>query len=701
MTRSAQPTPSHVLDGGVIKTSRNDRLEPVTVALSTCSFTGLASYFIATHTTWVQWTVLAHLVTGVVCTLVLAPYILVHFRRTTGVRRPSVLFSGLSTALLYLAFAATGGWIMFVGRRESETWIYDLHVVASFLFIALILIHLVLHAVSLPSRRKDRSTGAFPNLTPGFFRRVTVANLALLVLIPVIALIYDRLEPAYTSDAAVDDYQYSYGPHPFRPSQTETSTNTFVDKRQIGNSHRCMNCHNDVSRQWIASAHREAALDQTYVSNVMLLEKKRGISATRYCEGCHAPVALLSGELSPGGKHGGVSGTEANIEGVSCMGCHGIESLPHLKGVASFRFQPSADYLFAQAENPLLIRLHDWLLRVRPNQHKLDMGRPISHESKFCASCHRQFMDKDMNDWGWIKMQDEYSAWLESPYSKQHEQNFSSSAATRCQDCHMPLLASDDPSANADGMVRSHHFPGANTLLPLLRNDQQHLATTKTFLQSNKLRVSIDTPHRQDAVQTYQALDERLRRGEDAPYYYYLGESADIQIAVTNQGVGHNFPGGSTDINEAWIEFLVMDAEGQIVYSSGSLQADNQLEPTAYFYGSIPIDRHGAHVWRHDLFNMVGEAYQRVIPAGKSDIVNYRFSVPSWAKSPLTVTATLKYRKLNERYARWALGDRYIQIPVIDLAWDSLSIPLKIRREVELPPQATSAGVAPIPTTPH
>jgi len=292
-------------------------------------------------------------------------------------------------------------------------------------------------------------------------------------------------------------------------------------------------------------------------------------------------------------------------------------------------------------------------------------------------------MDKELNDWGWVKMQDEYAAWLESPYSKQHEEGFSNTKTSRCQDCHMPLVDSDDPSANHNGKIRSHHFPGANTFLPLLKGDDKQLAATKTFLQSNKLRISIDKPSRKDALQTLHALDEKLRNFEEAPYYYYLGEQAKINIVVSNRGVGHDFPGGTIDINESWIEFLVMDAEGQPVYSSGSINRDNNVDNQAYFYRSQPIDRSGNLVWQHDLFNMVGEAFKRVIKAGESDIVDYAFVVPSWVKSPLTVTATLKYRKLNERYARWALKDQYVEIPVVDLAWDSLSIPIKIRKEVK------------------
>jgi hypothetical protein len=151
---------------------------------------------------------------------------------------------------------------------------------------------------------------------------------------------------------------------------------------------------------------------------------------------------------------------------------------------------------------------------------------------------------------------------------------------------------------------------------------------------------------------------------------------------VTNRGVGHEFPGGTIDINQAWLEFLVHDSEGAQVFASGTVDAANEVDPGATFYRSLPVDRHGKLVWRHDLFNMVGESFRRVIPAGESDIVEYEFEVPSWAKSPLTVTATLRYRKLNERYARWALGEHYVDMPAVNMAWASLDIPVRLRREV-------------------
>lgn len=665
--------------------SKEQALTPsATGFLIACVLSGLVTFIFDQHSTWQQWTVFVHLLSGIIVTFILLPYVVTHFRRTIGFRRPGVIFTGLLSVFIATSLVFSGWHIMVFGQLEKSRWLYDLHWLSASGFVALLGVHLLLHVLLLPENRKVNDQARFPSLTRLVITQTgKISGFAFLFIVGC-SLIYSFTATEYSQQAVAKNYEYTYGKHPFRPSQTETFSGSFIDRRQIGDSERCLNCHSDIGRQWLSSIHKQAASDPSYVTNINLLEKKKGIHATRYCEGCHAPVALLSGELSPGGQHGSIPGTMANNEGVSCMACHGIDEVVHVKGVASFRFKPKEDYLFAHSEQFLFRKLHDLLVRVKPDQHIADMGRSVLQDPKLCATCHAQFMDKNMNGIGWIKMQDEYSAWLDSPYSHKNEENFADTHVQRCQDCHMPLEKSRDPSANQDGLIRAHHFPGANTFLPILNNDHEQFNATKSFLQANKVRVNIDKPHRKDAVQTLQALDESIRSLEETPYYYYLNEDARIRLVVSNTGVGHDFPGGTIDINEAWIEFRVMDAEGRTVFASGLVDEKGFVDPDAYFYRALPVDKQGKLVWKHDLFNMAGESFRRVIKAGESDIVGYDFKVPAWAKSPLTVTASLKYRKLNKRYSSWALKDKDFDLPIIDMAWDSLMIPVKVRKEVEI-----------------
>ena len=578
-----------------------------------------------------------------------------------------------------MAFGS-GFYIALEGQAETSTWINNLHSIASYVTIALLCIHIIGYILYKSKKRKAQSSSLFITLKSHFLIYALATTLSYGLIIIALAWLYQQ----YGIDnkkVEKTDYAYVYGDHPFRPSQTETVSGQFIKTEQIAKSAQCGSCHTEIYQQWLSSTHRQAASDPAYVKNINLLEKNRGIAATRYCEGCHAPVALLTGELTPGGKHGGIPDTPAHLEGVGCLGCHGINRVMHLKGTGSYEFDPKEYYLFDSSSHQLAQRLRNFLIRLRPDQHKVAMGPELLQDPKLCASCHEQFMDKSMNNWGWVKMQSEYNHWLSSPFSGQNEQSFQSDTTLTCQQCHFPLVKGSDPSADAQGFIHSHRSLGANTVLPMLSGDSEQLEATQRFLKTAKVLIDIEEPHRQDAIQNQQFIGSELKpiNQDNTPFFLYLGEASTLKVTVTNRMVGHTFPAGTTDINQAWLYFKVSDGDNNIIYESGFLNENLELDKTAHTYHSIPVDRHGKHIWKHDLFRMVGESYKNVIPAGRSDIKEYTFTVPGWAKEPLTAVAIIKYRKFNQRYARWALDHPNPVLPIVDMARDTLTIPLRIK----------------------
>lgn len=645
--------------------------------------TGVSTHLMVGYDVWQQWSYLLHSVSGAGLFLVLIVYPLHHFKRTLGVRRATVLLSGwLALAGLYL-LGFTGLHILIFGQTEALRWIYESHVILAYAAVILLVGHLLVHRYA-PRKRQPTDQGKwFNTLDKQYLPRAVKCIVILILLVIGFSLGYQLTPVPYTTTAAVTPYEYPYGKHPFRPSQTETGDGQFIDPRRIGNSAQCGTCHKQIFDEWRSSIHSQGASDKAYVTNISLLADNKGIASTRYCEGCHAPVALLTGELTKTGDHGGIENTLANHEGVSCMSCHGIDDVVHLKGVASYTFTPAQDYLFAHSDNVFARKLHNYLIRIHPQEHRQTMARPPLRRPELCATCHVQFMDVDMNNWGWVKMQDEYSAWLASHFSGQSEHTFNRDAIQRCQDCHMPLVKGLDPSANNKEMIRSHRTLGANTAIPAINNDMEQLHLVTRFLQSDKLSITIEEPRRKDATRSSQYINEELRTQRETPYYLYLGETANIRVTVANRLVGHDFPGGTTDINQAWIYFLVVDSTNKIVFESGAIDENNIVDKHAHFFHSIPIDRKGQHVWRHDLFNMTGDTYKNTVPAGGTDIAEYSLKVPYWTKGPLTVTTVLRYRKFNQRYARWALKDKYIDLPITDMARDALMIPLRIKPELK------------------
>lgn len=644
------------------------------------SVTGFVTYAFNGNNTWIQWTYLLHILTGIIFLSPLVLYLLYHIRRVHGQRRAIVYLFGVLLALALIIVAISGFHMSVVGQKEALRWIYNTHVQASFMLLLLMLLHLVIHIITLPKKRKRCGAGSFNTIGLSTLYSSAFGLVIGCLFLLSLTYAYDQLPLRYKDIAIISPYQLNYGANPFSPSQTTTKNQGFLDRRRLSNSDRCGTCHTDIANEWKSSMHAQAGSDKSYQKNINLLAKSKGMVATRYCEGCHSPVALLSGELTEGGR---LDTYGHLVEGVGCMGCHGVDNAAHLKGVASYNMNPVNSYLFADSDNWVETKIHNYLIQIQPRQHRKEMSRQVLFQSEFCATCHTQFMDKDMNDWGWVKMQDEYMAWLNSVYSGQNMHEFSSQKISRCQDCHFPLLSLNDPSANKGGLVRSHRSLGANTAIPFYTGDDTQLQLVAEFLKSDKVRVNIEKPNREGATHSDKYISAEVSGDSEAPAYFYLNEKATVNVIVTNAQVGHDFPGGTTDINEVWIHFKVVDSQGLAIFESGAVDINNNVDRNAYFYKSNQIDRHGRHVWRHDLFNVVGDSFKRVIKAGQSDIVSYKFVIPGWAKGPISLTAKIRYRKFNNRYARWALDDPSIELPIIDMALDSISIPLRLKKEIE------------------
>lgn len=628
------------------------------------------------HLMMIQALFLLHTFLGLLFLPFTALYLLLHFVRTLGNRSFSVFFSGIAAGVLLIASAGSGTWLALQGQTETTRWILDVHIYSTLVLLLVTAVHLVVYLRQ--RREKKRKTTAWPSLNNMRLRRAGIASGAQLTLAVLIALGLG-IDPAEEYKTVPGDYSQTYGEHPLRPSETEIRGGSLVKTRAIAGSEECGDCHRDIAEQWKSSAHRKAALDPAYERNVNLLAEKKGIEATRYCEGCHAPIALLTGELTPGGKHGGIDDTPGNDEGISCKSCHSISRVIHTKGVASYEYAPPAPYLFEHRENMLGRALNHLLIRVKPELHRATFAVEKVRTPEFCATCHAQFMDKDMNDWGWVKMQDEYQGWLKSPWSGRNDASFRTAQTATCQDCHMKAAPSADPSAASHGQIKGHDFAAANTFIPLTTGDHAHFEKVRDFLTANRMRLSIDVADNPNVSQSKIHLEEKLRSRQTPPDYYYLGQTVEADILVSNIGVGHQFPGGTTDINEAWLAIQVTDASGREIYRSGDIQKDGHVDPDAYFYKSIKVDRHGREVWKHDLFNMVGEHYKNVIPAGETDSVPVSFKVPWWATSPVTVSAQLNYRKFNQRYASWVMKDPNFRLPVVVMANTAVTLPVHKR----------------------
>ena len=154
----------------------------------------------------------------------------------------------------------------------------------------------------------------------------------------------------YPGDALRDefpaDYSWKYGPRrPFAPSLAMTATGHAYDSRTLAGSESCgtAGCHEQIAAEWRVSAHRWSAMDLGFQRIQEEMAKQNGPESTRYCGGCHDPIALFSGAKNIYGPEDDLTSPGAD-EGVSCVSCHRVVKTD-VQGNANYVLSPPRPYL--------------------------------------------------------------------------------------------------------------------------------------------------------------------------------------------------------------------------------------------------------------------------------------------------------------------------------------------------------------------
>ncbi len=217
----------------------------------------------------------------------------------------------------------------------------------------------------------------------------------------------------------------------------------------------CASCHVDIARQYEQSLMRQSFThpwDEIEYFELALPHARKEPKVAEIeagCNGCHAPLAFLAGDIPPQRV---AANTRAN-EGVSCDLCHsivGFEGDVPFNG--NFVVEPGTVKQGRREE-------------AQPKMHEV-AANPFLASAELCGTCHNE---KD--PWGlWVKST--HLEWKESPYAV---------AGITCQDCHMPSA----PGSNARNGgtypdVRQHLFHGAHDPGKLAGSVEVRIHASKT-----------------------------------------------------------------------------------------------------------------------------------------------------------------------------------------------------------------------------
>ncbi len=655
-----------------------------------------------------QMMVLWHTLAGLLFLAPAAWYCFKHwrwYRRQLLTHHKLLGYLGLAVAAVCTASGLVLTWQALFGTRISYLW-DRIHLFSTLTLVGFLGAHVLLIAW------RDLTAARFPGwqvvrqAIRGYALNSGVIGLLLLAVAALAAYAYQPLPLHHEFPA---DYSYAYGDdRPFAPSQATTASGGALDGRALAGSQSCgtAGCHEQIVREWEVSAHRYSAMDIAFQKIQLTMAQQNGPESTRYCGGCHDPISLFSGTKNIFTDTSELTSLVGYQEGVSCLACHGIHETD-LKGNAHYTVSAPPRYLFeleydANPSEPLRWA-RDFLIRAYPWTHTETLSKRLFKAPEYCAACHKQFIDEEINSVGWVQLQNQYDNWRKSHWNQPQDPT----RTIECRECHMPLVDSTDPASGdeldynrtaGDGKHRSHRFLAANQLMPALL--QLPGWEEQTRLTEQWLRGEFEIPEIADKWAAGPAVSLELT----GPESVRPGEEVQLKVVITSNKVGHDFPTGPLDIIQAWVQLTATDWRGREIFSTGRVDEDGYIEPGSFIFKAEPVDRYGNLIDRHNLWEMVGVRHRRALFPGFSDTTGFSFGCPqlhlSDEQEPLEfepeksyrleapaggdvihVRASLNYRKIDQYLLKFVFGEEAdLTSAITEMTNTTLTIPVRDAR---------------------
>jgi hypothetical protein len=594
--------------------------------------------FLARYGVFSQWILLLHILVGLLAGIPLTLILLKHGHAANKEVPTRWWNAGLWSGLGWFALGTSGLWL--VGKGFWGTYVpykmHYFHLVAGIAFGVVGIFHIGRGLVRSP----------FPQEPYAQLARPLVLWTIVFAVGALVVGIVRKPGVQATGD--------------FAPSNARTETGQVIPAKLLIDSESCgsARCHTTIYEEWVPSAHHFSGSDPFYAIIKANYVEAQGVGSGKYCAGCHEPISLVSGEIIP------PKTSPTSQAGSSCIFCHVLRN-PDTRGNANYVATAPDPYLFEFSSSPRLRRVSQALIRLHPEQHRRDYDAKHAQSVEFCGTCHKQYLDKRVNGWGFVQLQNQYDDWKNGPWHTDKARQL------QCQNCHMHEIPAEDPARNANGIVHEHRILASNAFVPEMLNlpgASHQVELVKQWLTGQTVIPEIAKAWPAGPIIAVQLAPEDP---------FVAGQTAAVQALVINTKVGHAFPTGPLDVIQSWLEFTVTDEKNQPVFSAGTLDASGRLIGKTMELRSFLLDKKAQVLYSHALWDAVGARDKRMILPGASDSEEFRFPLPRGAVGPLHCRVRLLYRKFNpDSLAAIFPNTTPPPVPVTEISSASLDVPV-------------------------
>jgi tetratricopeptide (TPR) repeat protein len=361
-------------------------------------------------------------------------------------------------------------------------------------------------------------------------------------------------------------------------------------------------------------------------------------------------------------------------EGVTCSTCHSIISTD-ATGTGSYVMGIPA-VLVDEKGQPITRPVSDAEILAHLDRHSKAVMRPLLQTPEFCAACHKAAIPRSLDDYKWLRAFSVYDEWQAASFSKQSPLPFyRKDVVSNCQTCHMPresLAANEDDPGAKDGKLASHRWLGGNSLMSAYYNNPDQAEKLVNFLKhgpdgNGVLNVDIFALEKESAAAA--TGDQVIVAPLGLTHFAIVpGETLVADVVIQNKGIGHSLVPEQRDFYESWVDFTVKDAAGKVLAESGFIKPDGDLDPSAHSFTNRLINVNGTPNELHQIWHNRVLAYNNTVQSGRSQVVRYRFRIPKAATGQVSITATVRYRRFNQHFVDYAMGQKHYPEPIVDIA---------------------------------